>query len=84
MLIMLFCACRNSALGQQLGLYDVRLRRTEIHSFGWKQETSDSQSALINQSWSPDGWYISSGTADPKIHIFDIRYTFFNNFIFVA
>jgi hypothetical protein len=82
-LVILLCACCNSAPGQQLGLYDVRLRRTEIHSFGWKQETSDSQSALINQSWSPDGWYVSSGTADPKIHIFDIRYTISNAFISV-
>ncbi|KAJ1704691.1 hypothetical protein LUZ63_004470 [Rhynchospora breviuscula] len=65
---------QSGAPGQQLGLYDVRLRRTEIHSFGWKQDSSDSQSALINQSWSPDGWHVSSGTADPKIHIFDIRY----------
>ncbi|PRQ16853.1 putative transcription factor WD40-like family [Rosa chinensis] len=59
---------------KQLRLYDIRLRQTEIHAFGWKQESSDSQSALINQAWSPDGLYISSGTADPMIHIFDIRY----------
>jgi len=51
------------------------LRNTELHAFGWKQESSDSQSALINQSWSPDGLYITSGSADPVIHIFDIRYT---------
>ncbi|KAF3341618.1 U5 small nuclear ribonucleoprotein [Carex littledalei] len=42
---------QSGAPGQQLGLYDLRLRRTEIHSFGWKQVSSDSQSALINQSW---------------------------------
>ncbi|XP_068661092.1 uncharacterized protein [Aristolochia californica] len=59
---------------KQLRLYDIRLRQTEIHSFGWKQESSDSQSALINPAWSPDGLYISSGSADPMIHIFDIRY----------
>lgn len=59
---------------KQLRLFDIRLRQTEIHAFGWKQESSDSQSALINQAWSPDGLYISSGTADPMIHIFDIRY----------
>ncbi|XP_050375490.1 uncharacterized protein LOC126793101 [Argentina anserina] len=59
---------------KQLRLYDIRLRQIEIHAFGWKQESSDSQSALINQAWSPDGLYISSGTADPMIHIFDIRY----------
>lgn len=60
--------------GKQLRLFDVRLRQTEIHGFGWKQESSESQSALINQAWSPDGLYLSSGSADPRIHIFDIRY----------
>ena len=45
-----------------------------MHAFGWKQESSDSQSTLTNQAWSPDGLYISSGTADPMIHIFDIRH----------
>ncbi|EOY22645.1 Nucleotide binding protein, putative isoform 1 [Theobroma cacao] len=59
---------------RQLRLYDIRLRQTELHSFGWKQESSDSLSALINQAWSPDGLYLSSGSADPVIHIFDIRY----------
>ncbi|MQL69676.1 hypothetical protein Taro_001961 [Colocasia esculenta] len=59
---------------KQLRLFDIRLRRTELHSFGWKQERSESQSALINQAWSPDGLLISSGSADPVIHIFDIRY----------
>ncbi|KHN09707.1 WD repeat-containing protein 48 like [Glycine soja] len=60
---------------RQLRLFDIRLRNTELHAFGWKQESSDSQSALINQAWSPDGLYITSGSADPVIHIFDIRYT---------
>lgn len=59
---------------QQLRLFDLRLRQMEIHAFGWKQESSDSQSALINQAWSPDGVYMSSGSADPVIHIFDIRF----------
>lgn len=59
---------------KQLRLFDIRLRQTEIHAFGWKQESSDSQSALINQAWSPDGLYLTSGSADPVIHIFDIRY----------
>ncbi|KAK1281726.1 hypothetical protein QJS10_CPB22g00372 [Acorus calamus] len=59
---------------RQLRLFDIRLRKTEIHAFGWKQESSESQSALINQAWSPDGFYITSGSADPTIHIFDIRY----------
>lgn len=59
---------------RQLRLFDMRLRHGEIHAFGWKQESSESQSALINQSWSPDGLYITSGSADPTIHIFDIRY----------
>lgn len=65
--------CRTP--GRQLRLFDIRLRQTEIHAFGWKQESSESQSALINQAWSPDGLYITSGSADPMIHIFDIRYT---------
>ena len=60
--------------GQQLRLFDIRVQRTELHTFGWKQETSDSQSALIDQTWSPNGYYIASGSTDPKIHIFDIRY----------
>ncbi|KAL9239400.1 hypothetical protein vseg_013729 [Gypsophila vaccaria] len=59
---------------RQLRLFDIRLRHSELHVFGWKQESSESQSALINQAWSPDGLYISSGSADPMIHIFDIRY----------
>ncbi|XP_042065793.1 protein tipD-like [Salvia splendens] len=59
---------------RQLRLFDIRLRRTEIHDFGWSQERSDSQSALVNQAWSPDGLYITSGSADPVIHVFDIRY----------
>ncbi|KAA8544624.1 hypothetical protein F0562_022636 [Nyssa sinensis] len=59
---------------RQLRLFDIRSRQTEIHAFGWKQETSESQSALINQAWSPDGMYITSGSVDPVIHIFDIRY----------
>lgn len=50
------------------------MRQTEIHSFGWKQESNDSQSTLINQSWSPDGLYLTSGSNDPVFHIFDIRY----------
>lgn len=60
--------------GQQLRLFDIRVQRSELHAFGWIQETSDSQSALINQTWSPDGHYIASGSTDPRIHIFDIRY----------
>ncbi|XP_073023914.1 uncharacterized protein [Primulina eburnea] len=60
--------------GQQLKLFDFRTKTLEIHSFGWSQESSESQSALINQAWSPDGVYITSGSADPVIHIFDIRY----------
>lgn len=60
--------------GHQLRLFDLRLRQVEIHAFGWKQLSSDSQSALINQAWSPDGLYMTSGSADPVIHIFDIRY----------
>lgn len=63
--------CRTP--GKQLRLYDIRLRQTELHAYGWKQESSDSQSALINQTWSPDGFYITSGSVDPVIHIFDIR-----------
>ncbi|KAL4566723.1 hypothetical protein LXL04_030846 [Taraxacum kok-saghyz] len=65
---------QTSTPQRQLRLFDIRLRRTEIHEFGWKQESSDSQSALINQTWSPDGWYLTSGSADPMIHIFDIRF----------
>ncbi|KAK8680215.1 hypothetical protein V6N13_109167 [Hibiscus sabdariffa] len=59
---------------KQIRLYDVRSMYAELHSFGWKQESSESHSALINQAWSPDGLYLSSGSADPVIHIFDIRY----------
>ncbi|KAG6746243.1 hypothetical protein POTOM_050774 [Populus tomentosa] len=62
--------------GKQLRLFDNRLKQMEIHSFGFKQESSDSQSALINQAWSPDGLYLTSGSVDPVIHIFDIRYNY--------
>lgn len=65
---------QTATISKQLRLFDIRLRQTEIHSFGWKQESSETQSALINQAWSPDGLYLSSGTVDPMIHIFDIRY----------
>ncbi|XP_047071282.1 U5 small nuclear ribonucleoprotein 40 kDa protein [Lolium rigidum] len=65
---------QTASPGRQLRLFDIRLRQTEVHAIGWKQSNSESQSALINQSWSPDGWYLSSGSADPVIHIFDIRY----------
>ncbi|XP_019702879.1 uncharacterized protein [Elaeis guineensis] len=40
---------QTGAPGKQLRLFDVRLRQTEVHVFGWKQESSESQSALINQ-----------------------------------
>ncbi|CAM8910701.1 unnamed protein product [Rhodiola kirilowii] len=65
---------QTGAHAKQLRLFDIRLRQTELHSFGWEQSSSDSQSALINQAWSPDGLYITSGSADPLIHIFDIRF----------
>ncbi|KAG8044228.1 hypothetical protein GUJ93_ZPchr0226g7152 [Zizania palustris] len=68
------CMVQTAAPGRQLRLFDIRLWQTEVHAVGWKQESSESQSALISQSWSPDGWYLSSGSADPVIHIFDIRY----------
>ncbi|XP_076945393.1 uncharacterized protein LOC143616456 [Bidens hawaiensis] len=59
---------------RQLRLFDMRLKASQVHEFGWNQESSTSQSALINQAWSPDGLYLTSGSADPMIHIFDIRY----------
>lgn len=71
-----FIFCRTPE--RQLRLFDIRLRQTVIHEFGWTQESSESQSALINQAWSPDGLYITSGSADPVIHIFDIRYNAHN------
>ncbi|CDP08114.1 unnamed protein product [Coffea canephora] len=37
---------------RQLRLFDIRLRNTELHAFGRKQESSESQSALINQALS--------------------------------
>ncbi|CAN6475341.1 unnamed protein product [Victoria cruziana] len=58
---------------KQLRLFDIRIRPTEIHAFGWKQESAEAQSALVSQAWSPDGMYITSGSPDPMIHIFDIR-----------
>lgn len=65
---------QTGTMGKQLRLFDYRVRQLEVHAFGWEQETSESQSALIDQAWSPDGLYITSGSADPVIHIFDIRY----------
>lgn len=64
----------TGSVQKQLRLFDIRLRQTEVHAFGWKQENTDTQSSLINQAWSPDGLYLTSGSADPVIHIFDIRY----------
>ncbi|KAK4765600.1 hypothetical protein SAY86_026690 [Trapa natans] len=58
----------------QLRLFDFRMGVTEFRAFGWKQEASDSQSSLISQAWSPDGLFVTSGSADPMIHLFDIRY----------
>ena len=69
-----FCLLHYRTPERQLRLFDIRSKRTELHGFGWKQESSESQSALINQAWSPNGMYITSGSADPVIHIFDIRY----------
>ena len=68
----LLISCRTPE--RQLLLYDMRQKGDEIHGFGWKQESSASQSSLINQAWSPDGLYLTSGSADPMIHIFDIRF----------
>ncbi|KAG0447380.1 hypothetical protein HPP92_028371 [Vanilla planifolia] len=65
---------QTGSLGKQLRLFDIRSKQAEIHAFGFPQESSESQSALISQSWSPDGLYLSSGTVDPMIHIFDIRF----------
>ncbi|XP_039137873.1 uncharacterized protein LOC120275385 isoform X2 [Dioscorea cayenensis subsp. rotundata] len=63
---------QTSEHGRQLRLYDIRSREREIHTFGWKQ-SSESKSGLISQSWSHDGWHLSSGSLDPAIHLFDIR-----------
>lgn len=65
---------QTGTLEKQLRLFDIRAYGKQIHEFGWKQESSDTQSALINQTWSPDGLYIASGSVDPRIHVFDIRY----------
>ncbi|XP_050937472.1 uncharacterized protein LOC103502273 isoform X2 [Cucumis melo] len=67
-------AVQTGSPGNQLRLFDIRLEQKEVHSFGWKQENSESQSALIKQSWSPNGLYLTSGSSDPVIHVFDIRY----------
>ncbi|KAI5082338.1 hypothetical protein GOP47_0002081 [Adiantum capillus-veneris] len=60
--------------GAQLRLFDVRSHRHDLLSFGWRQEATESQSALVHPSWSHNGLYIASGSADPRIHLFDIRY----------
>lgn len=59
---------------KQLRLFDIRLSQPVVHYFGWKPESSETHTALIKQSWSPDGLYLTSGSTDPMIHIFDIRY----------
>lgn len=71
MFFLLVC-CRTRE--KQFRLFDIRLKLKEVHAFGWKQERRDTQSALVNQDWSPNGLYITSGSDDPLIHIFDIRY----------
>ncbi|KAH7431871.1 hypothetical protein KP509_08G070600 [Ceratopteris richardii] len=60
--------------GSQLRLFDVRSQRRELSAFGWRQDATESQSAHVHPSWSPCGIFIASGCADPKIHVFDIRY----------
>ncbi|CAI7792568.1 unnamed protein product [Closterium sp. NIES-54] len=59
---------------EQLRLYDFRAPRKQQHIFGWEQSASDSQSALISSCWAPSGLQISVGSADPKVHIFDVRW----------
>ncbi|KAJ3669672.1 hypothetical protein LUZ60_011622 [Juncus effusus] len=59
---------------KQLRLFDMRGKHKEVHAFGWKQDHSESQSALVNPAWSLDGWQVSTGSADNFIHFFDIRY----------
>lgn len=61
---------------KQIRLFDIRQmqKHKEVQYFGWKQDNVETQSALVNQDWSPSGLHLSSGSADPKIHIFDIRY----------
>ncbi|MCO5600381.1 hypothetical protein L7F22_054493 [Adiantum nelumboides] len=60
--------------GAQLRLFDVRSHSRELLAFGWRQDATESQSALVHPSWSHNGLYIASGSADPRIHLFDIRY----------
>ncbi|MCO5575221.1 hypothetical protein L7F22_029019 [Adiantum nelumboides] len=60
--------------GAQLRLFDVRSHSRELLAFGWRQDATESQSALVHPSWSHNGLYVASGSADPRIHLFDIRY----------
>jgi hypothetical protein len=54
----------------------IRLKQKEVHAFGWKQARRDMQSALVNQDWSSNGLYITSGSNDPLIHIFSYHFEF--------
>lgn len=47
--------------------------RNPVCELGWTQKKTQTQSELVSANWSPNGWLISTGSADPDINIFDIR-----------
>ncbi|XP_024517407.1 uncharacterized protein LOC9651892 [Selaginella moellendorffii] len=66
---------------KQLMLMDLRYLDPEslVHSFGWEiGENHPRVTRQFQQCWSPDGWYVSTGSCEDGYDIFDIRY---NNYL---
>lgn len=57
----------------QLALFDRRIQERVVQ-LGWTPQTAVSMSQFIHPAWSPCGTLVSSGSTDPTIHMFDVRY----------
>lgn len=64
--------CCKRTVNKELILVDYRVRNP-VCELGWTQKKTQTQSELVSANWSPNGWLISTGSADPDINIFDIR-----------
>ncbi|ELR17922.1 WD domain, Gbeta repeat, domain containing protein [Acanthamoeba castellanii str. Neff] len=63
----------NTGKSNQLALFDRRIQERVVQ-LGWTPQTSVSMSQFIHPAWSPCGTLVSSGSTDPTIHMFDVRY----------
>jgi len=57
----------------QLGLFDCRAQN-QVVQLGWSQQVHSQMSQFIHPGWSSCGTMVSSGSTDPVVHIFDLRY----------